>query len=152
MALITCKECSREYSDSVSKCPHCGKAKPANPASVVIGLIILAALFFFAKSCCNEISEAPSNSRPKTTEELIQSQFSAWDGSHKKLEDMIKATLNDPDSYEHDATIYTTNKDGSIRVHTQFRAKNAFGGTIRKEAVADFTVQGDYIKTVKGFD
>lgn len=149
MALITCKECGREYSSSLSKCIHCGKAQPANPASVVIGLIILVALFFFAKSCCNEISEAPSNSRPKTTEELIQSQFSAWDGAHIKLERMIKASLNDPDSYEHDASTYVKNADGSLRVTTQFRAKNAFGGMVRQSAIADFTVQGDYIRTVK---
>jgi len=27
MALIICKECQKEFSDSVKACPHCGKAK-----------------------------------------------------------------------------------------------------------------------------
>lgn len=36
----------------------------------------------------------------------IDRQFSAWDGSHNNLERLIKRSMNDPDSYEHDETVY----------------------------------------------
>jgi hypothetical protein len=31
--------------------------------------------------------------------ELIEKQFSLWDGSHKNLKDLIKRAMNDPDSH-----------------------------------------------------
>lgn len=36
----------------------------------------------------------------------IESQFSAWDGSHRNLERIIKEAMNDPDSYDHVETVY----------------------------------------------
>ena len=33
MALIPCRECSREISDEALACPHCGAPKEAEPAS-----------------------------------------------------------------------------------------------------------------------
>jgi len=36
----------------------------------------------------------------------IEHQFSAWDGSHRNLERLIKKTMNDPDSYDHVETVY----------------------------------------------
>jgi RNA polymerase subunit RPABC4/transcription elongation factor Spt4 len=44
MAMILCKECCRRFSDSASRCPHCGKAHTNSAAvlGVVLGVIVLA--------------------------------------------------------------------------------------------------------------
>lgn len=60
----------------------------------------------------------------------IESQFSAWDGSHKKLEMFIKRSMHDPDSYEHVETVYS-DRQSHLIVKTTFRGKNAFGATVK---------------------
>lgn len=62
MALIACKECKKEISDTVSKCPVCGfkMVKPASPVTiivmVIIGCIIVA-------SCLGSLNK-PSKENP----------------------------------------------------------------------------------------
>lgn len=56
MALISCKECSKEVSDNASKCPHCGaRLKPSAGATIFKFLFIsflgLMVLVFMVKSC-----------------------------------------------------------------------------------------------------
>lgn len=69
--------------------------------------------------------------------QMIERQFSPFDGSHSKLEDYIIRRMNDPDSYEHLRTTYEDH-DIYVLVETTFRGKNAFGGkvinTIRAKA------------------
>lgn len=74
-------------------------------------------------------SEDESNPEPQTRKEKIESQFSSWDGSHRKLEALIKESMNDPKSYEHVETKYWDMTDHLV-VLTTFRGKNAFGGTV----------------------
>ncbi len=74
----------------------------------------------------------------------IKSQFSGWDGSHIKLEQAIKNSLNDPNSYEHIETDYTI-LDNKIHILTTFRANNAFGGKVVNQAKAVFTLEGEQI-------
>ena len=58
-----------------------------------------------------------------------EEQFSKWDGSHKKLTELIKSKMNNPDSYEHVET-KAANKSDYILVVTTFRGGNAYGATI----------------------
>lgn len=78
----------------------------------------------------------------------LEAQFSAWDGSHRTFERLIKETMNDPDSYEHVETRFA-DKGDYIRVFTKFRGKNAFGGVIVDSAKADFTISGDLIRVIE---
>ena len=78
----------------------------------------------------------------------LEAQFSAWDGSHRKFERLIKQTMNDPDSYEHVETRFADKID-YIRVFTKFRGKNAFGGVVVDSATADFTISGDLIRVIE---
>lgn len=66
----------------------------------------------------------------KKRKELIDKQFSAWDGSHIKLTRLIKKSMNDPDSYEHVETVYW-DMGSHLIIRTMFRGKNAFGGVIK---------------------
>lgn len=86
----------------------------------------------------------------------IQDQFSAWDGSHTVLKDLIKDNLNDEKSFDHIETTFIdvstdSKKDqvnnilkgagysqrvdvGDLFVVTKFSAKNAFNATIKSTA------------------
>ena len=69
----------------------------------------------------------------------IESCFSAWDGSHLNLASYVKDNMNDPDSYEHDKTVYWDRKDHLI-VSMTFRGKNAFGGVVKNTVQAKVLV------------
>lgn len=91
-----------------------------------------------------------------TRNQWIKDQFSAWDGSHRKLEELILKNLNDEKSYDHIETTYIdVNSEERITsvnellseagysqrvekddlfISTQFSAKNAFGGTVKNTA------------------
>lgn len=86
----------------------------------------------------------------------ITSQFSAWDGSHTVLKNLIKDNLNDEQSFKHIETTYidVSTKDkktqvnntlkkagysqrvdvGDLFIMTTFSAKNAFNATIKNTA------------------
>lgn len=77
----------------------------------------------------------------------IQSQFSAWDGSHRTLERAIQKSMNDPDSYEHVETTYRDLGD-SLIVSTTFRGKNGFGGVVKNTVVAQVDLDGNILKII----
>jgi len=43
MALITCKDCNKEFSTDARRCPHCG-AKPPRKIGIVSSLVLIAAV------------------------------------------------------------------------------------------------------------
>ena len=89
--------------------------------------------------------------------EWINGQFSAWDGSHTVLKELIKDNLNDESSFKHINTTYIdvsteelkNEVNGILRdagysnrvdiddlfVLTEFSAKNAFNATIKNTAL-----------------
>lgn len=69
----------------------------------------------------------------------VEGQFSAWDGSHRALVDLIKENLNDKKSFEHEKTTYIDKGDYLI-IKMVYRAKNAFGGVI----LQNVTAKSDY--------
>jgi len=75
----------------------------------------------------------------------IEEQFSAWDGSHRNLERVIKKAMNDPDSYEHDETTYWDRGDHLV-VKTTYRGKNAFGGVVRNFVKAKVSLNGQVLQ------
>ncbi len=77
----------------------------------------------------------------------IQAQFSGWDGSYRPLEKIIKASMNDPDSYKHVETKYSDLGEYLI-VETTFRGKNAFGGVVKNSVRAKFTLDGELVEIV----
>ena len=77
----------------------------------------------------------------EATKERIKSQFSAWDGSHRNLERVIKDSMNDPDSYDHVETAYS-DRGGYLIVRTTFRGKNAFGAVVKNSVTAKVSLSG----------
>lgn len=65
--------------------------------------------------------------------------LSAWNGTHPAFVRAVKARLNDPDSFEHDATrVASVNDAGKHRIEMTFRARNAFGGMVRSTATGTY--------------
>ena len=91
-------------------------------------------------------SEVAKSVKQKTPEEIrkerIEGGFSAWDGSHRGLEKLIKKTMNDPDSYQHEETSYS-DKGDYLLVKTTFRGKNAFGGVVKNWVIAKADLSGN---------
>lgn len=76
--------------------------------------------------------------------ERIRSGFSLWDGSHRGLTRMIKASMHDPDSYEHVSTQYSDH--GSyLTVTTRFRGRNAFGALVLNSVTAKVDLDGNVL-------
>lgn len=74
----------------------------------------------------------------------IMQQFSAWDGSHRKLKKYIKNNMNDPDSFEHVETTYT-DKGNYITVYTKFRGNNSLGVEVINTVSAKVDIDGNII-------
>lgn len=81
-------------------------------------------------------------------EKNIERQFSAWDGSHTKLKQLIKSAMHDASSFEHVETKYWK-FDDHIVVTTHFRGKNLFGAKALSWVKAKFSVQGDFIEILE---
>ncbi len=79
--------------------------------------------------------------------ERIEAQFSAWDGAHRNLTKIIKASMNDPDSFKHVKTVYWDMIDHLI-VQETFRGKNAFGGVVVNTVKAKVSLDGQVLEII----
>lgn len=128
--------------------------KKSNPKEVKKGCLILAVLLVVIASIaaitCENEPEKPLT-KQEIHEQNIQKLFSGWDGSHINLTKKIKESLNDPKSYEHIDTSYR-DLDSILIVNTIFTAKNAFGGTVKREVIIISDTLGNITELVKWFE
>lgn len=154
MALKNCKECGKEVSKKAEACPHCGapvKKKPTQYGCGTLILIGIVAIIFIGVFSSDDTKTTSTPKAPKTQEEIrkdeIGKNFSGWDGSHRGLTKVIKKSMNDPSSYEHDETVYWDKGDHLI-VKTTFRGKNAFGGIVKNTVMAKVDLNGNVIEII----
>ena len=171
--LKECRECKKPVSQFAKTCPSCGIPNPGKPTPffekltrdseknkgknswISAALVIILFVVIVAKCSSDEPSKPAPAAAPKTAEqietEVIERQFSQWDGSHRNLYRYLKENLKDPDSLEHIETGYKRNfgKDGklnTITVTTKYRAKNSFGGYVVEYISADYDLEGNLVK------
>lgn len=86
--------------------------------------------------------------RDKERYDLVQKQFSDWDGSHPELTKIIKQSMLDPSSYEH---IETKFKDEGVLIFviTKFRGNNSFGGKTVNTIKAQVDISGDVVNIIE---
>jgi len=101
-----------------------------------------------SKQHAEEAAQARAEFEKQQREKEIEDQFSAWDGSHIELTKIIKASMNDPKSYEHVETVYQDAGDRLI-VITTFRGKNAFGGTVVNTVKANVSLDGKDVEVIE---
>lgn len=151
MALIKCKECGNGVSKKAESCPQCGAPVKKKRENIGCGAVILG--LFIIGIFVNILSpdEPAKPQKPKTAEELrtdkLAKCFSAWNGSHRNLETLVKKSMNDPDSYEHDETRYSDKGDHLI-VQTTFRGKNGFGGVVKNTVIAKTALNCDVTEVI----
>ena len=87
----------------------------------------------------------------KSYEEFTKSFISSWDGSCRPVEEAIKETMNDPDSYKHKNTFVSQLVSGEFEITTIFYGKNAFGGTVMNKIRAVVNKNGEVL-TLKKID
>lgn len=149
MALTNCKECGNEVSNKAETCPHCGAPVKKRPKQHGCGTLLLIGIVAFILIGIFSSNDRSAPSAPKTPEQLrkerIEKNFSAWDGSHRGLTEIIKKSMNDPSSYEHEETVYWDKGDHLI-VKTTFRGKNAFGGVVKNWVMAKVDLNGNVIE------
>ena len=76
MALVKCKECKKEVSDSAKICPHCGVKDPAvTKAQMFVGLLIFIALVFGVSQCS---SDDESSVQPKLSDTECMKDLQCW--------------------------------------------------------------------------
>lgn len=89
--------------------------------------------------------EAPSkSSQAKSAKEMIDAQFSAWDGSHAKLVQLVKKSMKDPSSFQHVDTRYKK-MDQHIVVWMDYRGKNSFGAYDIATVKAAYDYDGNFL-------
>ena len=92
----------------------------------LIGFIIICVVVVALKDDDDiGIREGGPKTQIEVRKEIIKNAFSAWDGSHRGVTKLIKASMNDPDSYDHVETAYWDKGDHLV-VKTTFRGKNSF--------------------------
>ncbi len=114
-----------------------------------LSALAVAFFIFIAFGSDDDDSKTNADGTPKTERQIqLEKQFSAWDGSHNTLTQLIKKAMNDPDSYEHVETKYWDMKD-YIVVRTVYSGKNAFGGRVKNFVLAKFDNNGNLIEIIE---
>lgn len=164
--LVPCKTCNKEVDHTAKSCPHCGVKKPGKKPSkfslwwIVLGFFVFIVFFGGAKKNTPITPAPPSVTKASTTVEppspdaikaarikRIEQGFSAWSGEHRKLTELLKSSLKDPDSYEHEKTIYV-DKGSYLVVITTYRAKNSFGALDLGMITAKTSIDGDVLEVI----
>lgn len=127
MALVKCKECGSEVSNSAKTCPKCGAPMPKKTSffTWVVGAFLVA---FFYGMISNSVED-----KPQKTPEQLQQEKEDKAKNYKALlgAKSIKQSLRDPSSLEFERVAITENND----ICYDYRAKNGFGGMNKEYAV-----------------
>lgn len=129
------------------------KSEATKKSNIVILKVFGSMIFIFFSfiTICVIYDAEPSEEQP-TQPEIITNQFSAWDGSHKKLSEHIKKSLLNPDSYKHIETSYwVIGAAGTdLVIQCTFECQGGFGSTVRRKIKVRVDDQGEVIKLIEG--
>lgn len=111
---------------------------------VVIGVIVgFFLLMIIAVNSEPEQTQLKTEAEIKAEEKVSREEyfqknglFSAWDGRPVALVELIKKSMNDPNSFEHLETRFIDKGTDTITVLMDYTGKNAFGGRVRGKAIA----------------
>lgn len=136
-----CKTCGNECYDKAVICPKCGCSVKTSGFKKFVKYVFFGFLGLIVLSIIgvNIRTENLRKSNP------FIDQFNQLDGSHYELSKLIKSNLKDPDSFQHIETRSIKTEDGNVRVVTEYRSKNSFGGYTIGYVRGDFDNEGKLI-------
>ena len=156
--MINCPSCRKQIADNAEVCPKCGrintkeeleKLKEDNIKATKFAFIVLAIAILTLTTCVylkpNKIE------KPQTRTEKIESNFSAWDGSHIKLSRYVKERMKNPDSFEEVSTKYRDN-GSKITVQMTYRGTNSFGAIVTNSIIANTdAITGEVLEIIENY-
>lgn len=141
MALIKCKECGKDVSDSAGKCPHCG-AKVNKPIGKLGWALVIFTTFIVVQCSLSMPSSTPA--QKPAVDPVAEARFQKT----ARMADAIKKALREPESVVWEAIL--ANDDASV-ICFEYRARNGFGGMAKeftvfaeKKASQDVSVWNKY--------
>jgi hypothetical protein len=128
MALVKCKECSKEISSEAKACPHCG-AKPPKPTSrlavLLIGIAMIAIYVEGTKKDTPPQAVVTISPEQAALNKKQADEKTARVDSTIRVLASIKASLREPESVKWASVL--SSDDGAV-VCVTYRARNGFGG------------------------
>jgi len=129
------------------------KTKTTNKKNgcLLLSSILIIIISIFAITCESE------SGKPLTKQEVRDKKISellygnGLNAVNIKLMQLVKRDLNDPSSMGN-IEVYYVDQDSMIIVTQKFTAKNAFGGTLRKEVVVSIDTLGNITDIIKWID
>lgn len=77
MAIVKCKECKRDVSNSAKTCPHCGVKNPAvTPKQTFMAFLVLFAVVLGVSQCSDD--ENTAETKPKISDEECMKDLQCW--------------------------------------------------------------------------
>ena len=123
MALIQCKECKAQVSDSAKTCPACGAPVPQPTSRLAIliagifGLVVFSAIFKLNPTAPQAVAAAPTAEETQKNKDFKLVFIGAQ---------MLKKSVKNPDSFK--LTSATRMADGTVCY--EFRATNSFNAVV----------------------
>lgn len=121
MALIQCKECKAQASDSAKTCPSCGAPVPKATSRLAIFIAGVFGLIVFSTIYRSNSTPAPQTATAATT--TTQDEYFKVVLMGAKL---LKKSVKNPDSFKLNSAIRTA--DGTICY--EYRATNSFNAVV----------------------
>ena len=119
MALVSCKDCKKEFSTDAKRCPNCGAKPPAEGGGCLVPLMVS---FFGVAFVVSFIAVGGSGSSKQVSQDPREYVVST-------CRNFIKKSLHDPSSAEFDR-VYPSpilEKTDTYSVTLPLRAANGFG-------------------------
>lgn len=85
-----------------------------------------------------------------TTEDILLGDLSPWDGSLAPLVDFVKESMKDPESFEHDKTLYlqSTKDSNEFVITMNYAGTNSFNAKVNSSVKCLYNVKTKEISNV----
>lgn len=92
MALVNCRECNGQVSDSAAACPHCGAKVPKKPSNTWKWVIGVPAGLFVAMMVIGSMNSDPEKTKARQVYELCLSDLASADRARNGTSNFIAGT------------------------------------------------------------
>lgn len=114
--------------------------------AVFLAVVCVSGLLRYALASHEQRAEWAGAAAEEQRIKEIEDAFSPWDGAHVELKKIIKATMQDPGSFECLDSRWIEMGNGNIKVTMVYSGKNAFGARVQDTTTAECLVSGAVLR------